>query len=80
MLSRNRMKYMCPPSLTRSTWHDLSSARIFVHIKTRICLSSGIVVCNSFKTYGNIPTDNARSTAQGPISRNLPRSTNARNR
>jgi len=37
----------------------LSSARIFVHMKTRICLSSFVVVCRSFSTYGNIPTDKA---------------------
>lgn len=87
----------------------LSRARIFVQINTRICRSSGVVVCNSFRTYGNIPTDKAyeevflkstlklvgcmsnvkrkinstiitRSTAQGPMSRNLPRRTSARNR
>jgi hypothetical protein len=28
-------------------------------MKTRICRSSGVVVCNSFRTYGNIPTDKA---------------------
>ncbi|KAJ0882815.1 hypothetical protein HanPSC8_Chr10g0414011 [Helianthus annuus] len=28
-------------------------------MNTRICLSSGVVVCNSFKTYGKIPTDKA---------------------
>ena len=31
-------------------------------MNTKICRKSGAVVCRSFKTYGKIPTDNARST------------------
>ena len=34
--SRKRMKYTWELSLTRSCWHDRSSARIFVQMKTRI--------------------------------------------
>ena len=66
--SRNRTKYTCPLSFTRSSWHERSSASIFVHMKTKICLKSGAVVCRSFNTYGKMPTLRARSTAHGPMS------------
>mmetsp|Transcript_2280 Transcript_2280/g.10363 ORF Transcript_2280/g.10363 Transcript_2280/m.10363 type:complete len:444 (-) Transcript_2280:1061-2392(-) len=78
--SRNLMKYTCPLSLTRSSWQLRSSARILVQMKTSICRRSGAVVCSSFKTYGKIPTDSAKSTAHGPMSRNRPSSTSARSR
>ena len=78
--SRNLMKYTCPLSFTRSSWQLRSSARILVQMKTRICRRSGAVVCSSLRTYGNIPTESARSTAHGPMSRNLPSNTRARSR
>ena len=78
--SRNRMKYACELSFTRSAWHDRSRARIFVQMNTKICLRSGAVVWRSLRTYGNIPTDSARSTAHGPLSRNRPSRTSARSR
>lgn len=49
-------------SLLKKSRYTLSSARIFVQINTRICRSSGVIVCNSFSTYGNIPTDSAYRT------------------
>ena len=43
-------------------------------------LNSRAEDCNSFKTYGNIPTESARLTAHGPKSRKRPRRSKARKR
>mmetsp|Transcript_7005 Transcript_7005/g.26476 ORF Transcript_7005/g.26476 Transcript_7005/m.26476 type:complete len:210 (-) Transcript_7005:1806-2435(-) len=49
-------------------------------MNTKICRKSGAVVCRSFSTYGKIPTLSAKSTAHGPMSKNRPNKTSARNR
>ena len=60
------------------TWQDRSRARILVQMKTRVGRSSSAVVCSSLRTYGKMPTESARSTAQSPMSRKLPSSLSAR--
>lgn len=37
----------------------LSTAKIFAHMKTKRGLSSLAELCNSFNTYGKIPTERA---------------------
>lgn len=58
----------------------LSTAKILAQIKTNRGLNSLAELCNSFSTYGNMPTDRAKFTAQGPRSKNLPNSSKARKR
>ena len=74
------IKYLWLASRTRSFWQDVSTAKIFAQMETSRGLSSLAADWRSFKTYGKIPTDRARLTAQGPRSRNRPSKSRARNR
>lgn len=62
----------------RTVWQCLSVAKILHQINTRLARRPGRVVCNSFRTYGKMPTDNASSTHHAPISRNCPSKLSAR--
>lgn len=59
--------------------HTLSTANIFAQMNTSNGLNSLADACKSFNTYGKIPTLNAKLTAHGPRSKNLPKSAKALN-
>ena len=62
------------------TWQAVSNDIILAQMHINVLWRSGVVVWSSFKTYGKIPTDRARSTAQVPNSRNSYSNSRARKR